>query len=61
MIGDKATDVEVGKRAGTRTIFVLTGRGKEEKEKLQENPDYIAENLLEAVNWIKTSEKVLTQ
>jgi len=61
MIGDKATDVEVGKRAGTRTIFVLTGRGKEEREKLQEKPDFIAENLLEAVNWIKVSEKLLTE
>ncbi len=49
MIGDKATDVEAGKRAGTKTILVLTGRGKNEKEMLKEKPDHIAENLLDAV------------
>lgn len=52
MIGDKATDVEAGKRAGTKTIFVMTGRGKNEKEKIVEKPDHIAENLNQAVNWI---------
>ena len=52
MIGDKATDVAAGKRAGTKTIFVMTGRGKNEKERLIEKPDHIAENLNQAVNWI---------
>jgi D-glycero-D-manno-heptose 1,7-bisphosphate phosphatase len=52
MIGDKATDIEAGKRAGTKTILVLSGRGKEEKEKLKEKPNYVAEDLLSAVKWI---------
>jgi len=52
MIGDKATDVEAGKRAGTKTIYVLTGRGKGEKDRLQEKPDHIAENLADAVKWL---------
>ncbi len=52
MVGDKATDVEAGKRAGTQTILVSSGRGKEEKEKLQQKPDYIAKNLLDAVTWL---------
>jgi D-glycero-D-manno-heptose 1,7-bisphosphate phosphatase len=51
MIGDKASDVKAGKRAGTKTIFVMTGRGKEEKEKLTGKPDHIAANLLDAVKW----------
>lgn len=52
MIGDKATDVEAGKSAGAKTVFVLSGRGKEEKEKLKDKPNHIANNLLEAVKWV---------
>lgn len=52
MIGDKATDIEAGKGAGTKTIFILTGCGKEEREKLESPPNHTAENLLEAVRWI---------
>lgn len=52
MIGDKASDVEAGKRAGAKTIFVTTGRGEEEKEKLNSKPDHIAESLAQAVKWL---------
>jgi D-glycero-D-manno-heptose 1,7-bisphosphate phosphatase len=30
-VGDKASDIECGRRAGTRTILVLTGYGAEQK------------------------------
>jgi D-glycero-D-manno-heptose 1,7-bisphosphate phosphatase len=52
MIGDKATDVEAGKRAGTKAVFVKSGHGNEEKDKLVEKPDHIADNLLAAVKWV---------
>jgi D-glycero-D-manno-heptose 1,7-bisphosphate phosphatase len=52
MVGDKATDIEAGKRAGTRTIFLLSGRGQEEKAKIKEKPDHTAENLRRAAEWI---------
>lgn len=52
MIGDKYSDVLAGKRAGTKTIFVTSGRGQEEKKKLVEKPDHIAENLAAAVDWL---------
>ena len=48
MIGDKATDIEAGKSAGTKTIMVMTGRGQEEKANLKNQPDYFADNLLAA-------------
>ena len=46
-IGDKSSDIEAGRAAGTRTILVLTGYGKDHSEC---NPDFIAENLNAAVS-----------
>lgn len=51
-IGDKALDVETGYNAKMKTALVLTGYGIEEREKLKEKPDLIAENLLDAVERI---------
>jgi D-glycero-D-manno-heptose 1,7-bisphosphate phosphatase len=46
MVGDKALDIECGRRAGTRTILVLTGYGNE-------NPtarsDYVAADAVDAI------------
>jgi D-glycero-D-manno-heptose 1,7-bisphosphate phosphatase len=55
MIGDKYVDVEVGHAAGTRSVLVLTGYGREEREKHKDvprQPEFIAENLMEAVEAI---------
>lgn len=52
MIGDTGKDVETGKNAGCKSILVLTGYGREEKDKLEVEPDYIAEDLMAAVDWI---------
>jgi D-glycero-D-manno-heptose 1,7-bisphosphate phosphatase len=51
MIGDKATDIELGKRSGVKTAMVRTGYGVKELEKAKD-PDKIAENLAEAVKWV---------
>ena len=50
-IGDKATDVEAGKRFGLKTIMVLTGHGKEDVKTLKDNnrPDYITDSLSTAI------------
>jgi len=46
VIGDTINDIEAGKKAGVKTIAVLTGSGtKRELEKL--NPDFIINNLSE--------------
>ena len=56
VIGDKITDVELAKKVGAKGIMVMTGYGRGEYEYQRNNwkvfPDYIAENLLEAVKWI---------
>jgi len=60
MIGDKITDVEFGQRVGAKGIFVKTGYGRGELELYGEtwttDPDFIAEDLLDAVNWIRQEE-----
>lgn len=50
-IGDKATDVEAGKRFGIKTIFVRTGHGRCDEEKLtgKLKPDYIVNSLADTV------------
>ncbi len=65
MIGDTLRDVEAGHRAGCQSILIKTGQGQDEllllgKEDSSnsassnplQQPEYVAENILEAVNWI---------
>ena len=47
-VGDKAIDVECGHRAGTGAILVLTGYGREQPCAAE----FIAQDAVEAVNWI---------
>lgn len=47
--GDHPHDVEMGKRAGMKTVYLLTGHGRHHLEELQAlSPDITAENLYEA-------------
>jgi len=48
MIGDKAADVECGRRAGARTILVLTGYGAEQDCA----PDYRVRDVVEAMETV---------
>ena len=50
-IGDKSSDMETGRQAGIKTILVKTGFKGEDKE-FQGEPDYRAEDLLDAAAWI---------
>lgn len=54
IIGDRMSDIETGHTAGTRSVMVMTGYGREEYPDAirQRPPDHAAENLLEAVRWI---------
>lgn len=54
-VGDKVSDLDAGCRVGCRTVLVLTGYGIGAKEHFKSSnyqPDFIAQNLLEAVQWI---------
>jgi D-glycero-D-manno-heptose 1,7-bisphosphate phosphatase len=52
MIGDKVLDVELGHNAKIKTALVKTGYGKKDAEKLQKQPDIIAETLIDVVRFI---------
>jgi ribonucleotide monophosphatase NagD (HAD superfamily) len=67
MIGDRYIDVELAHNAGVRSALVMTGLGRDEWELLRESspqqPDLIADNLLDAVEQIlqfTSSEAVTT-
>jgi histidinol-phosphate phosphatase family protein len=54
-IGDKLTDVHLGKNAGTKTALVLTGYGKEEKKLIKtdyDRPDIVAKDFYQAVRML---------
>jgi D-glycero-D-manno-heptose 1,7-bisphosphate phosphatase len=51
MVGDKADDVEAGKRAGCRTLLVRTGCGRESESRLETagpRPDGVVDDLAAA-------------
>jgi len=47
-IGDKSADIECGRRAGARTVLVLTGYGREQRAE----PEFTAADIVEAVELI---------
>jgi len=55
VIGDRYLDVDVAYAAGAKSILVMTGNGRTEHLKhkdLPQQPHFIAENLLDAVESI---------
>ncbi|MDH4223652.1 MAG: HAD-IIIA family hydrolase [candidate division Zixibacteria bacterium] len=62
VIGDKLSDVMLGKNIRGKSILVLTGYGRDMQQKLEidfikfprQKPDYIAEDILDAATHIKS-------
>ena len=56
MVGDKWSDVELGQRAGCRTVLVRTGFGHDDPGNARTSglrePDLTAHDLAGAVDWI---------
>jgi D-glycero-D-manno-heptose 1,7-bisphosphate phosphatase len=56
VVGDKPSDVLAARRAGARGVLVLTGYGLGEweyrRDRFPAEPDYVAGDLLDAVEWI---------
>lgn len=58
MVGDKASDLVPARTVGARGVLVLTGYGRGEWEHRREHfsvsPDFVAADLLDAVEWALT-------
>lgn len=56
IVGDAETDMELGRRAGLKTVLVLTGRGRSQYGKIRETgapgPDHVSQDLTGAVELI---------
>jgi D-glycero-D-manno-heptose 1,7-bisphosphate phosphatase len=56
MAGDRYSDIEMARNAGVKSAFVMSGYGRGEWEHQRQSwtqqPDFVAENLLEAVERI---------
>ena len=52
-IGDHPHDIEMAKRAGAHSIFLLTGHGIKHKNELTARPEHIADNLYQAALLIR--------
>jgi D-glycero-D-manno-heptose 1,7-bisphosphate phosphatase len=55
IVGDKALDIEAGKRAGMKSILVLTGFGRSSVEECRRtgiDPDFTVPTVVEAVEYI---------
>jgi len=57
VIGDRLSDVGLGKNAKMESILLLTGHGKKESKKVgtypKTKPNFIAKNLLEAAEYLQ--------
>ena len=51
-IGDKQTDMQAGESFGLKTIFVLTGHGKNDQRLLKNKPEQTVPSLKEAVAYM---------
>ncbi len=59
MVGDKVEDIQFGMNLKAKSVLVLTGYGQKSLLKLKDlriEPAYVAQHLLDAVNWILEEE-----
>jgi D-glycero-D-manno-heptose 1,7-bisphosphate phosphatase len=56
VVGDRFKDIEMARNAGSKAVLVLTGYGRGELDylgdRIKVQPNYVAEDLAEAVDWI---------
>jgi D-glycero-D-manno-heptose 1,7-bisphosphate phosphatase len=65
MVGDRYSDIELARNAGVKSAFVLTGYGRGEwehqRDTWSQQPDFVAADLLEAVESIISGEANVTR
>ena len=58
LVGDRASDLEAGRRAGLRSILVRTGYGEDTLQRGEIAADFVATDLREASAWILRRENL---
>lgn len=53
VIGDHPHDIEMAHKVDAKSIYLLTGHGQKHRKELVLAPDFIADNLYEAVSYIE--------
>ena len=59
VVGDRCIDVAAGKAVGATTVMVSTGYGAEEIGDCRTEPDYVAADLYDGVQYIK--QRIISQ
>lgn len=54
VMGDKLSDIRLGRRMGMRTVLLLTGHGRSQASRYKKilKPDYTARGILQGARWI---------
>ena len=52
VVGDKNADIQLACNIGCKAVLVLTGEGMNARTALETEPAFIAEDILQAVEWI---------
>jgi D-glycero-D-manno-heptose 1,7-bisphosphate phosphatase len=52
MIGDRPSDIQAGLNAGTKTVLVLTGAGRDTLANNEVKPHHVADDIGKAADWI---------
>lgn len=52
VVGDKSSDMGLAREIEGKAILVLTGEGRRELEKMDAAPDFVADDLRGAIDWI---------
>ena len=52
VVGDREADINLGKAIGSRTVLVRTDDGAKTEKAGKCSPDYVADDLLDAAEWI---------
>ncbi|MEK6531428.1 MAG: HAD family hydrolase [Deltaproteobacteria bacterium] len=52
VVGDKEADIGLARNIGAKAVLVLTGHGREELNKTGISPDFVARDVLQAIDWI---------
>ncbi|CAF0705024.1 HAD-IIIA family hydrolase [Candidatus Methylacidithermus pantelleriae] len=59
VIGDKASDIQMGQNVGATTILVTTGYGKEVADCRELGPDHVAKDLAEAARFVEAKLRII--